>query len=281
MRRMVPWTALILTPPMLLLFLGPERGGGAEVYRRAVTWGLPIAAALLAALARPRMLLVPRGLFADHRLWRLIPICLIAAVVQYAAIGVGHAAGWLTFTYGAQSLMEHPARALAWAAPLCLLLGVAGWERALRGVLLAGWGERIARPAAVAISCVAGLVYAAPAILRGPAGHVSPYVLTAFVAAACREISCSLLFLSGGGLLLAGVYRGALYCFDVILLNDWSSLYFPLANYVTSDARFYAASAAGSIAAALVIAAGARRAARRGERPVVIAVGEASTGDAS
>ena len=138
MRRIVLWTAAIAAPPVMLLVLGPQGAGGAGSYRLLVTWGLPIAAACIAALARPRVFMVPRGLLADRRLRWLIPVCLAAAVVQYGAIGLGHTAGWLTFTYGSQGLMEHPARALAWGGPLCLLLGVAGWERALRGVLLDG-----------------------------------------------------------------------------------------------------------------------------------------------
>ncbi len=145
-----------------------------------------------------------------------------------------------------------------WALPLCLVLGIWGWERALRGAVYTGWRRRLAAPAALSLSVLTGLVLALPPVL--PVGEIRdlPFVAAALAAVLCREISFALLFSRGGGLLVAGLYRGFLWFVEAFVITDWYSLYFPAYNYVAGGPLFYAARVASALLGLGIILAVAR-----------------------
>ena len=264
-KKTVALTLLLAAPPVALLALGsPARFGGPLIYRLLVTWGVPAAAALLAllfSLRGARGLLFPG---APRTLRRLIPWCFAAFVVDFSFLGAGHAVGWITFTYGDQGYSGHPARTVLWALPLCLFVGVFGWEWALRRTLFVSWARYIGRPIALLISCAVGVALAAPAILPGLMVPDPAYAAAAFVVVACREISCALIFASGAGLPAAGIYRGLFAYLDTFVLNDWYSVQFPAANYTTSEPMFYLVRSAAAVLSTALVAAGAHRASRAG-----------------
>ncbi len=102
-----------------------------------------------------------------------------------------------------------------------------------------------------------GLVLSLPPIIPGEVRSFA-FVGAALVTILCREISLALLFSRGGGLLVAGLYRGALFFVEAFLVHDWYSLYFPAYSYVTSGTPFYAVRAASAVLGLVVVAALAR-----------------------
>ena len=264
MKKTLALTLLLGALPLPLLLPGALRlVGGQSAYRHLTLWGLPVAALLVAAAFSLRG---RRGyLFGGSpaTLLRLAPWCLTALVVDYSCLGFGHVLGWITFTYGDQGLSGHPFRAMGWALPLCLLLGVFGWEWALRRTLLVSWTAHLPRPAALLISCVAGVALAAPSIVPGLAVPDAAYVAAAFLVAACREIAFALVFTSGAGLPAAGLYRGLLTYVDAFLIADWYGVSFPMANFTTSEPAFYLVRGATALLAAGAIVAGTRWTSRR------------------
>ncbi len=286
MNRPLALTLLLAGLPVLFLLpAATHLLGGPAAYRQAVTWGLPVAAALLASAVffrRPGLAAL-RGSAAGRRdspgtLLRLAPWCLAALVADYSFLGMGHALGWVTFTFGDQGFSGHPARTLLWSLPLCLALATLGWEWTLRGTLFASWAERLPKPAALLISCASGIGLAAPLILPGLDVPDPHFVLAAFMTAACREISFGLIFASGAGLPAAGLYRGLLAYLDAFVINDWYSVHFPAANFTSSEPAFYLIRSVTSVLAAVLIAAGAWLASRRG-RTAGPSPGRPSRGD--
>jgi len=272
-KKTVALTLLLAALPLALLLPGsPGRLDGPQMYRLLVTWGVPIAAALLAllfSLRGARGLLFPG---APRTMRRLLPWCFAAYVADFSFLGAGHLLGWVTFTYGDQGYSGHPARTVLWGLPLCLVVGVFGWEWALRRTLFVSWARYTGRPIALLISCATGIALAAPAILPGLMVPDPAYAAAAFVVIACREISCGLIFASGAGLPAAGIYRGLFAYLDTFVLNDWYSVQFPAANYTTSEPMFYVLRAAAAVLSAALVAAGAHRASRSGEAAAASAV---------
>lgn len=268
-RRAATLTILLLAVPAALFIPGIREAVGPGRYPRAVFWGLPLAAGILSFLVYPRLpeatgpapgAAAPSGRAAAIR---LLPWLAAASIVDQAFIGLGSAIGWCTFTFGDQYLSGNIRSAAVWTLPLCLLLGVLGWERALRGGVLGGWAGRLPRAAALAISSGAGIALASPVILQGSQFVDVPYVLAAFLAALGREISCCVIFL-WRGVMLAGIYRGWLYFLEGVAISDLNSLFFAAANYTTSDARFYALRGLAAVLAAALILAGVRVTERQG-----------------
>jgi hypothetical protein len=179
-----------------------------ETQRRLVLWGLPLAALLLSFLLFPR-LLRPAEVAAGRpgRRLLLLSACLVALLIDQSFLVVGYFTHWATFTFAQSG--PHLAVTALWALPACLFLGIWGWERALRGSLYTGWRRGLPAPAALAISMFTGAVLALPVVL--PRGEVpdKAFVAAALAAVLCRELCLSLLFRHGGGLLVAGLYRGA------------------------------------------------------------------------
>jgi len=104
-KKTVALTLLLAALPLALLLPGsPGRLGGPPMYRLLVTWGVPIAAALLAllfSLRGARGLLFPG---APRTMRRLLPWCFAAFVADFSFLGAGHLLGWVTFTYGDQGV---------------------------------------------------------------------------------------------------------------------------------------------------------------------------------
>jgi hypothetical protein len=73
-----------------------------------------------------------------------------------------------------------------------------------------------------------------------------------------REATSLALF-RGGGLLVAGAWRGTVFALEGFGLADWNSYLFPMANYVWSDPRMPWLRLAGTATALAVVLAAARR----------------------
>ena len=262
LNRTLALTLLLLAVPLVVLVPGtPGRLGGPAHYRWVVTYGVPIAAAALAALLSPRG---TRGFLfpgSPGTARRLLPFCLAAFAADFLYLGAAYPLHWVTFTFGDQGFSGHPARTALWGLPVCLALGVFGWEWALRRSLFVSWAGRVRRGPALLISCAAGVALAAPAILPGLEVPDPSYAAAAFVVAACREGSFALVFASGAGLPAAGIFRGLFVYIDTFVINDWYSLQFPAANYTTSEPMFYLLRAGAAILSAAIVVLGTRRAA--------------------
>jgi hypothetical protein len=229
--------------------------GDADTYRHVVLWGVPAAALVLSILLRPR-LFRPEGDGPGPLPRRLV--LLAVAVLAFAAdqsfLGVSSWTGWATFTFSDREMGQgHLALTAAWALPLCLILGIWGWERALRGAVYTGWRPVLPRATAIAVSALAGLALALPQILPGEVRDPA-FVGASVVTVLCREVSLALLFTRGGGLLVAGLYRGLLTFLEAFVVHDWNSLYFPAYSYVTSGVPFYAVRAASAVLGLIVVA---------------------------
>lgn len=240
-------TSLALLHPIAREVLGAAR------LSPVVFWGLPLLAGLLAAAPAPSG---AGWTPARGALLRLLPFCAAAFACDQGFLGAGHLLGWVTFTYGEQQLVSHPLAAAAWGLPLCLLLGVTCYERALRGRILAATRDRWGLVAGLTLSTVTGVVLALPGILLGTPFADPPFVAAAIVTAACREVASGVIFLSGGGILLAGLYRGFLSYFEGFVLNDVNALVLPMANYTSSEPRFYVLRAGLALAGAVLLACG-------------------------
>ncbi len=233
--------------------------GDVETYRRVVLWGIPIGALVLSLLFAPRLARdLPEGEQPPGPLPRriaLLALVALAFALDQSFLAVGYLTGWATFTFGAQELGDRELiLTTLWALPACLILGIWGWERALRGSVYAGWRQTLARPGAVALSVLAGLALSLPPILPGGEMRDSAFLGSAVVAVLCREVSLVLLFSRGGGLLVAGLYRGVLAFVEAFFIHDWFSLHFPAYNYVTSGVPFYAVRAASALLSLGVVA---------------------------
>lgn len=261
--------ALFATPPVWQLLEDPD------LQRRAIQWGIPGMALLLSLLLFPR-LSWPPGEAASPPGGRieLLGGCAAAFLVDQSFLGLARLTDWATFTFGAQELAETElALAAAWGLPVCLGLGIWGWERALRGAVYTGWRRWLPRPAALGVSVAVGAALSLPALLPGGEVRDPAFVAASLVAVLCREISFGLLFTRGGGLLVAGLYRGALYFAETFVINDWYSVYFPAFNYVAGGSALYAARAVAAVLALAVIATITgllRRRSGRSDAPVAL-----------
>jgi hypothetical protein len=227
-----------------------------DVYRRVVLWGVPVAALLLSLAFFPRFAR-PRGespVGPPRRRLLLVAGCAAALLADQSFLGIGYLTDWATFTAGAQELAANRLLLNAlWALPACLVLGIWGWERALRGAVYTGWRRRLPTPAALAISVLTGLCLTLPALLPGGEVRDVSFVAASVLAVLCHELSFALIFLRGGGLLVAGLYRGLLWFLEAFVVNDWYSLWFPAYNYVAGDPLFYAVRAAAALLGLAVI----------------------------
>ncbi len=233
------------------------RLGDVDIYRHAVLWGIPAAALVLSLVLHPRLTKPANDLPGPvARRFALLAVAVLAFGADQSFLGISYWTGWATFTSGAQG---KPMITALWALPLCLILGIWGWERALRGSVYTGWRRRLERPGAIAASAAVGLALSLPSILPGGEVRDPAFVGASVVAALCREVCFALLFSRGGGLLVAGLYRGALYFAEAFVVHDWNSLFFPSFNYVTSGVAFYAVRAASALLALGVVAVMTRR----------------------
>lgn len=230
--------------------------GDVDAYRRAVLWGIPIAALVLSLILHPRLTKPANDLPGPlARRFALLAVAVLAFGADQSFLGVSEWTGWATFASSGQQL----GLATLAGLPLCLVLAIWGWERALRGSVYTGWRRRLERPGAIAVSAVAGLALSLPSILPGGEVRDWGFVAASLLTVLCREVSFALLFSRGGGLLVAGLYRGALWFVEAFVVHDWNSLFFPAYNYVTSGPAFYAVRAASALLSLGVAAAMTRR----------------------
>lgn len=238
-----------------------ERLGDTDVQRNAVLWGIPVAALLLSLIFHPRLSWPEREEAGPlGRRLSLLAGCAVAFLVDQSFLGLARLMDLATFTFGAQELdqTELPLT-VAWTLPVCLVLGIWGWERALRGAVYTGWRRWFPRGIAIAASVIAGTALSLPAILPGGEVRDTAFVAASLVAVLCRELSLALVFTRGGGLLVAGLYRGIFHFTEGVLINDWYSLHFPAFNYVAGDETFYALRAGTALLALGVVVLVTRR----------------------
>ena len=248
---LIAWGLFLTVPATAGLF------AQIEDYRTVVLWGIPAAALVLSLVFFPRLAPPagesPRG--PARRRLLLLAGCAVALLADQSFLGFGYLTDWATFTSVAQEPGDRQLAVTAlWALPLCLILGIWGWERALRGSVYTGWRRRLPAVAALSLSVLTGLALALPPVL--PVGEIRdlPFVTAALTAVLCREVSLGLVFSRGGGLLVAGLYRGVLWFVEAFVINDWYSLYFPSYNYVAGSPLFYAARAASALLGLAIIA---------------------------
>lgn len=245
---------LLTLPAAYSLFPDPDS------YRRIVLWGVPVVALLLSLVFFPR-LARPRGetpVGPPRRRLLLVAGCVAALLADQSFLGIGYLTDWATFTFNGTSNAQeqagnHLLTTALWALPACLVLGIWGWERALRGAVYTGWRRRLPTPASLALSVLTGLCLTLPVLLPGGEVRDLPFVAAAVLAVLCHELSFALVFLRGGGLLVAGLYRGLLWFLEAFVVNDWYSLWFPAYNYVAGDPLFYAVRAAAALLGLAVI----------------------------
>lgn len=222
--------------------------GKPDDLRLALVWALPGAVFLCGHFllrrreARPSLRATPGEL----------PWIGAALALDFAPLGLALGLGWITLTYGDQSLAATRGRTALWALPLLLLVGIRFWERTLRARLFDAASAGFGRGAAWALSLACGTLLALPAIAPGLDVPERPFFLAAIATTLARELSATALYCRAG-LVPAGLYRGALAYVDFYLIHDWLSPVFPSANYVTSTDAFYLLRAAGPCAAALLL----------------------------
>jgi hypothetical protein len=270
-------TALIIGLPLvaaaLLLSLDPIRSAiGPGRLPSFVLWGLPAFAVLLGFFgpslpARDTRRVASAAVPFFSPAVRLVPWMAGAFVLDQSFIGIAHLLGWVSFTYGDQNLAAHPLKTVLLGVPACLLLGSLGTERALRSGVLDGAARQWGLRAGVTLSIAAGLTLTVPALVGAGEFGDPAYVAAGLTVALVREIGFVLIYLRGGGLPLAGLGRGLLMFFEGRIITDVESLFLPLAQYATSEPRFYLLRAATAVAALLLVIWGCRR-------------GEASASDA-
>lgn len=225
-----------------------------DAYRQSVLWGVPVAALLLSLVFFPR-LARPRGetpVGPPRRRLLLLGGCVAALLADQSFLGLGYLTDWATLTLnGASGPQEPPGSPLSriafWTLPVCLALGIWGWERALRGAVYTGWRRRLPTSASLSLSVLTGLCLSLPAVLPGGEVRDVAFVAVSVLAVLCHELSFALVFLRGGGLLVAGLYRGLLWFLESFVVNDWYSLWFPAFNYVAGNSLFYAVRAAAAL----------------------------------
>jgi hypothetical protein len=261
--------ALFIALPLMaaagLLSLDPVRSAiGHGLLPAVVFWGLPAFALLLAFAGPPLPARDARLVASADRPFfspalRLLPWMAGAFVLDQSFIGLSHLLGWVSFTYGDQNLAAHPLKTVLIGVPACLLLGSVGTERALRSGVLDGAARKWGMPVGAALSVAAGLLLTVPALVGAGEFGNPAFVAAGLTVALMREVGFVLIYLRGGGLPLAGLGRGILMFFEGRIITDVESLFLPLAQYTTSEPRFYLLRAATAAAALLLVVWGCRR----------------------
>lgn len=228
--------------------------GKPEELRLLLLWALPAAVYLGARFTVGRR---PVKL-ALASVAGVLPWIAAALALDFAPLGVGHLAGWLTFTYGDQALAASRVTTALWALPLLVLVSIRFTEGALRGALFAGLEQGVGARAAWIVSAACGALLALPVLAPGFVPIDSPYLAAGAVVAVARELVAIALFRKAG-LVVAGIYRGVLAYVEGYAAGDWLSPLLPSATYVSSNDAFHALRAAGPLAAAALVVFLARR----------------------
>ncbi len=262
--RGVSTRAILLALSLALLGLAfPALAGAAgfdrpDLYRLALYLGLPSTIGLFAWIAGAR-----RPSKAGGQARRIALLGLATFAFAQSSIYLAHRLGWLTFTYGDQAVWGSPLRAVAWALPTALVLGIFGTELGLRvGVFdpLAASGK----PRwAFALAVLTGVALTWPALAPGGSPPDRDFALAGLAVAFARETVLMRIY-QRAGLWLSGLARGFVAFFEAYAINDWASPFFPAANYTSSEPRFYALKAAFALVAAFLFV-GLTRSGERGQ----------------
>jgi len=226
--------------------------------RLAVIFVVPMIAGVVATLWLPRS---AKRLGSSARVLgtaRFHLVIAAAVLLDLAVIGLGYALDWATFTYGEQTLEAWKKLAVPLALPFTVAVATLGTEWALHARLWEVAARERGAAWATTLAVGLGVGLALPGIAPGFVAADGAYLLSALVVAALNEATALALFRSGG-LFVAGAYRGTLLAISGFGLADWSSFWFPLANYVSSVPAFYALRAVGPLAALLFVAWATRR----------------------
>ncbi len=243
---MLPRRAFLLAGLLIalgLVFVGPVSSwaGDQDSYRRLALWGVPLGVLALSILFVRRS--DPAGSLRGAAFGRTalaIAVGFVALLLDQLYLGYAQGAQAATFTFGAQSLAGgRLIWVLIWALPTWVMLGVFGWERALRAGVYSGLRQRLGPLGAGAVAALAGTALALPSILPGGEVREVGFVAAGLAAILAREGICTLLYVRGG-LLAAGLFRGLSMFLEAFVLADWYSLYFPAFQVVSETPAFYA-----------------------------------------
>jgi hypothetical protein len=238
----------------LSALVGGERLSS-EIYRQLLFLGIPAAVGLLSLVL---LRAVPAGDVPKAPPGRLVLGAVIAFAVAQSALPLAYRQGWLILSYGNQKLSSAPGLAVAWGLPVALVLGICGWEWGLRRRLFGAWRVSFGLFPAWAVTLLCGGALSLPALIPGFDVIDRDFVLAGLAVVLCREVALTLLYLRGG-LVFAGLGRGVLVLVEAIGINDIVSPYFPAANYVVGDPRFYGLRALTAVLAVSVVALACRR----------------------
>lgn len=177
----------------------------------------------------------------------------VAWAIEFAPLGIGFQAGWLTFTFGEGRPVTAQLTTALWALPLLALVAIRFTERTLRGQLFRGLAETWGAPGAWGLTLLCGTALALPAIAPGFT-FGAPLVVAAGLAMALgREIGATVLY-RASGLVAAGIYRGTLIYLDLFLVADGLQPVFASSSYSTGAGTYQLLRAAAPLLAALLLA---------------------------
>jgi hypothetical protein len=215
--------------------------------RLALVFVLPFAASVAASLLLPREPARQGASVKVSGTARFLPIIGVAILLDLGAVGAGYALGFLGFARGDPTLETQKFLVLL-ALPFTFAATTLGTEWALRARLFDA-PRHAGQPGEVALlSIAAGTALALPAIVPGFEVVDVAFVAGALAVAGLREATALFLF-RGGGLFVAGAWRGALVAVEAFALGDAHAFYLPATHYLASDPRFYWIRAAGALLA--------------------------------
>jgi hypothetical protein len=226
--------------------------------RLTLIFALPALSGVLASLLMPRS---AKRLGSSARVLgtaRFHAVVAAVVVIDLAAIGIGYALGWTTFTFGEQTLEAWKRLAVPLALPFTIATATLGTEWALHSRLWEVLSRRTTPGYASFFVVGLGALLTLPVIAPGFEVVDRPYFASALVIVLAREAIALALFRSGG-LFVAGAYRGTLVAIEGFGLADWYSYYFPMANFVSSVPLFYLLRATGPLLAMALVLYLARR----------------------
>ncbi len=177
------------------------------------------------------------------------PMVVALILIDGAALGLGHALGWVSFSPAGAALSPLRLAVGVLALPAVMFVAVIGSEWALRARLYAAWAA-LGRPRTGAAAAVlAGVALAAAAVVPGFRLADRAFVVAALTCLAAREIAAVALY-RRAGVLLSGTFRGAIAGLEALVLGDRLAAWAPAATYAASAPEFYALRAATAVAAA-------------------------------
>jgi hypothetical protein len=232
--------------------------GFAWPMRLALLFALPLAVSIAATVLLPRE---PGREGASIRVAgtaRFHPLIALALVLDLGAIGAGYALDWATLADGDAALEARKLVVLLLALPLTIAAATLGTEWALRARLWETLARAGRRREAALLSIAAGVLLCLPALVPGFEVADPAYVASGLAVALLREATAIVLF-RAGGLFVVGAWRGTLVALETFGLGGGHGDDFPLANFVSSEPRFYLLRVAGAVLALVAVVVAERR----------------------